>query len=71
MNETTHNNKEVNMEMMGQTIALVTPLSRQLVRQFRLTSAVPADMRNEIRAFLKLRKLTVANTASLNWNPNS
>jgi hypothetical protein len=65
-----YNNCDVRMVMMGQTIALQTPLSTQVVKNFFIKSPVVADLRNEIRQYLKLRKLRVVNTRGLNWNPN-
>jgi len=66
-----YNNRDVRMVIMGQTIALQTLLSKQVVKIFFIKSHVVADLRNEIRNYLKLRKLTVVNAKDLNWNPNT
>ena len=67
------------MVMIGETIVLQTPLSNQIVKQFFINHCptlneqlnVLANLRNEIKDFVRLRRLTVVNTRSLNWNPNA
>ena len=67
MREQVISNQEVELVRMGVTLALVLPLSRRIVKQFHAT----ARMREDIRSFLRLRKLTVGNAYALNWNPNA
>ena len=61
-----YNNTGVKMRVMGHAMALTTISSNQVIKTFKAS----ITMRNEIKKFLTLRKLTVINTENFDWNPN-